>query len=172
MALVANARLELSDTHSCSLNKFGYEQKGAENNYISEINGLAEFDGGSWANSNTTLKDLSVSGGTLTPSFTSGTSGNSYEYTLLISGKTANIKVTPTAANKNFLTKIFLNEKVTSNVQGSSNAKETIEKAIAELPAADKIKIGNYKNTRRLTGKPSVGFRTFLLFHRRNSSIL
>ena len=231
-----------------ALNRFGYEQKGAENNYISEINGLAEFDGGSqsgwmgtlndwfnnegfgnftvangalgdgdeirimyttkgygedlggsWANSNTTLKDLSVSGGTLTPSFTSGTSGGSYDYTLLISGKTANIKVTPTAANKNFLTKIFLNEKVTSNVQGSSfykrtqyipvtagdtiyvgcgerrwpsmnnqagntqanggtwyalkvvnssNAKDTIEKAIAELPAADKIKIGNYKNTK------------------------
>ena len=231
-----------------ALKKFGYEQKGAESNYISEINGLAEFDGGSssgwmgtlndwfnnegfgnftvangalgdgdeirimyttkgygedlggsWANSNTTLKDLSISGGILTPSFTSGTSGNSYDYTLLISGKTANIKVTPTAANKNFLTKIFLNEKVTSNVQGSSfykrtqyipvtagdtiyvgcgerrwpsmnnqegntqanggtwyalkvvnssNAKDTIEKAIAELPAADKIKIGNYKNTK------------------------
>ena len=231
-----------------ALEKFGYKQKGAENNYISEINGLAEFDGGSssgwmgtlndwfnnegfgnftvangalgdgdeirimyttkgygedlggsWANSNTTLKDLSVSGGTLTPSFTSGTSGGSYDYTLLISGKTANIKVTPTAANKNFLTKIFLNEKVTSNVQGSSfykrtqyipvtagdtiyvgcgerrwpsmnnqagntqanggtwyalkvvnsdNAKATIEKAIAELPDADKIKIGNYKNTK------------------------
>ena len=231
-----------------ALKKFGYEQKGAESNYISEINGLAEFDGGSssgwmgtlndwfnnegfgnftvangalgdgdeirimyttkgygedlggsWANSNTTLKDLSISGGTLTPSFTSGTSGNSYDYTLLIFGKTANIKVTPTAANKNFLTKIFLNEKVTSNVQGSSfykrtqyipvtagdtiyvgcgerrwpsmnnqegntqanggtwyalkvvnsdNAKATIEKAIAELPAADKIKIGNYKNTK------------------------
>ena len=231
-----------------ALKKFGYEQKGAESNYISEINGLAEFDGGpssgwmgtlndwfnnegfgnftvangalgdgdeirimyttkgygedlggSWANSNTTLKDLSVSGGTLTPSFTSGTSGGSYDYTLLISGKTANIKITPTAANKNFLTKIFLNEKVTSNVQGSSfykrtqyipvtagdtiyvgcgerrwpsmnnqegntqanggtwyalkvvnsdNAKATIEKAIAELPAADKIKIGNYKNTK------------------------
>ena len=231
-----------------ALNKFGYKQKGAENNYISEINGLAEFDGGSssgwmgtlndwfnnegfgnftvakgalgdgdeirimyttkgygedlggsWANSDTTLKDLSVSGGILTPSFTSGTSGGSYDYTLLISGKTANIKVTPTAANKNFLTKIFLNEKVTSNVQGSSfykrtqyipvtagdtiyvgcgerrwpsmnnqagntqanggtwyalkvvnsdNAKATIEKAIAELPTADKIKIGNYKNTK------------------------
>ena len=161
--------------------------------------GYGEDLGGSWANSDTTLKDLSVSGGTLTPSFTSGTSGNSYDYTLLISGKTANIKVTPTAANKNFLTKIFLNEKVTSNVQGSSfykrtqyipvtagdtiyvgcgerrwpsmnnqagntqanggtwyalkvvnsdNAKATIEKAIAELPAADKIKIGNYKNTK------------------------
>ena len=161
--------------------------------------GYGEDLGGSWANSNTTLKDLSVSGGTLTPSFTSGTSGGSYDYTLLISGKTANIKVTPTAANKNFLTKIFLNEKVTSNVQGSSfykrtqyipvtagdtiyvgcgerrwpsmnnqagntqanggtwyalkvvnssNAKDTIEKAIAELPDADKIKIGNYKNTK------------------------
>ena len=33
-------------------------------------------------------------------------------------------------------------------VVNSSNAKATIEKAIAELPAADKIKIGNYKNTK------------------------
>ena len=252
--LVDNMPIEITNDStmmSCvveALEKVGATQKGAENNYISEINGLAEFDGGSssgwmgtlndwfnnegfgnftvangalgdgdeirimyttkgygedlggsWANSDTTLKDLSVSGGILAPSFTSGTSGGSYDYTLLISGKTANIKVTPTAANKNFLTKIFLNEKVTSNVQGSSfykrtqyipvtagdtiyvgcgerrwpsmnnqagntqanggtwyalkvvnssNAKDTIEKAIAELPAADKIKIGNYKNTK------------------------
>ena len=33
-------------------------------------------------------------------------------------------------------------------VVNSDNAKDTIEKAIAELPAADKIKIGNYKNTK------------------------
>ena len=33
-------------------------------------------------------------------------------------------------------------------VVNSSNAKDTIEKAIAELPDADKIKIGNYKNTK------------------------
>ena len=159
-------------------------------------NGLGEDLGGSWANSNTTLKDLSVSGGTLSPSFTSGTSGNTYEYTLLISGKTANVKVTPTASNKNFLAKIFLNEKVTDNTQGASfykrtqyipvtagdtiyvgcgerqwasmnnqegnvqtnggtwyvlkvvsgdNAKEHIEKAIKALPAADKVKLSNYK---------------------------
>ena len=159
-------------------------------------NGLGEDLGGSWANSDTTLKDLSVSGGTLSPSFTSGTSGNTYEYTLLISGKTANVKVTPTASNKNFLAKIFLNEKVTNNTQGASfykrtqyipvtagdtiyvgcgerqwasmnnqegnvqtnggtwyvikvvsgdNAKEHIEKAINALPAADKVKLSNYK---------------------------
>ena len=171
-----------------ALTKAGYAQKGAESNYISEINGLAEFDGGpssgwmgtlndwftnygfndfsvasgklsdgdeirimyttsglgedlggSWSNSNTTLKDLSVSGGSLMPVFASGTSGNTYEYTLLISGKSANIRLTPTAANKNFLTKIFLNEKVTSNAEGSSFYKRTQSIPVA---AGDTIYVG------------------------------
>ena len=101
--------------------------------------GLGEDLGGSWSNSNTTLKDLSVSGGSLMPVFASGTSGNTYEYTLLISGKSANIRLTPTAANKNFLTKIFLNEKVTSNAEGSSFYKRTQSIPVA---AGDTIYVG------------------------------
>ena len=161
-----------------ALDKFGYKQIGAENNYISSINGLAAFDGnaksgwmgtlndwftnygfgafsvaegdlsdgdvirvmytnnttndnaggdlgGTWGNRDTTLSDLTVSGGQLLTEFTPGQSGGTYEYTLAIDSAKANIQVTPTAANKNYLTKIFLNEKVTDNTEGFSFYKRT-----------------------------------------------
>ena len=157
-----------------ALTKNNYTQTGAENNYLSSINGLKEFDGGgssgwmgtlndwfvneglgaftvadgkledgdvirimytraglgedlggSWGNSNTTLKSLEVKGGELLGDFAPGESGKTYEYTLLIKGDSASIKLTPTAANKNFLTKIFLNEQVTTNEEGASFYKRT-----------------------------------------------
>ena len=64
--------------------------------------------GGTWGNSNTKLDKLTVTGGTLSPSF----SGNNTEYTLVIKedkdGK-ANVTVKPEAVNKNYQTRIFLN---------------------------------------------------------------
>ena len=87
--------------------------------------GYGEDLGGTWYNSDTTLNSLEVEGGTLLSEFTPGESGGSYDYTLLISGNSANVKLTPTATNKNFLTKIFLNEKVTSNTEGGSFYKRT-----------------------------------------------
>ena len=81
--------------------------------------------GGTWGNKNTTLSDLTVSGGQLLTEFTPGQSGGTYEYTLAIDSAEANIQVTPTAANKNYLTKIFLNEKVTDNTEGFSFYKRT-----------------------------------------------
>ena len=81
--------------------------------------------GGTWYNSHTTLDSLEVEGGNLLSEFTPGESGGTYDYTLLISGNSANVKLTPTATNKNFLTKIFLNEKVTSNTEGGSFYKRT-----------------------------------------------
>ncbi len=157
-----------------ALTKHSYTQTGAENNYLSSINGLSEFDGGeksgwmatlndwfvnegigaftvaegkladgdvirimytkeglgedlggSWNNSDTTLKALDVEGGELLGEFVSGESGKTYEYTLLIKGDSASIKLTPTAANKNFLTKIFLNEQVTTNEEGTGFYKRT-----------------------------------------------
>lgn len=60
---------------------------------------------GSWNNSDTRLKSLSISGGTLSPSFASGT----LEYTLTVPDNGASIRVTPAAANKNYLVKTFLN---------------------------------------------------------------
>lgn len=175
-----------------ALDKFGYKQIGAENNYISSINGLAAFDGnaksgwmgtlndwftnygfgafsvaegdlsdgdvirvmytnnttndnaggdlgGTWGNRDTTLSDLTVSGGQLLREFTPGQSGGTYEYTLAIDSAEANIQVTPTAANKNYLTKIFLNEKVTDNTEGFSFYKRT---QTIPVKAGDVIYVG------------------------------
>ncbi len=61
--------------------------------------------GGTWYNEDTSLKKLEVSGGTLSPAF----SGSQTDYTLIISGDKANVSVTPTAANKNYQARIFLN---------------------------------------------------------------
>ena len=179
-----------------ALDKFGYKQTGAENNYISSINGLAAFDGnaksgwmgtlndwftnygfgafsvaegdlsdgdvirvmytnnttndnaggdlgGTWGNKNTTLSDLTVSGGQLLREFTPGQSGGTYEYTLAIDSAKANIQVTPTAANKNYLTKIFLNEKVTDNTEGFSFYKRT---QTIPVKAGDVIYVGCGEN--------------------------
>ena len=61
--------------------------------------------GGSWDNNNTKLESLNISGGTLAPAF----SGSQTEYTLMISDDKASVRVTPSAANKNYQTRIFLN---------------------------------------------------------------
>ena len=157
-----------------ALEKNGYSQTGAENNYISSIEGLGEFSGGdqsgwmgtlndwftnygfgeftvaggtlgdgdvirvmyttngygedlggTWGNSDTTLKDLTVEGGKLEGGFASGEPGGTSEFTLTIDGESSSLKLTPTAANKNYLTKIFLNEKVTTDEEGSSFYKRT-----------------------------------------------
>ena len=64
--------------------------------------------GGTWGNSNTKLGKLTVTGGTLSPSF----SGDNTEYTLVIKGNQdgkANVTVKPEAVNKNYQARIFLN---------------------------------------------------------------
>ena len=179
-----------------ALDKFGFEQSGAESNYIYSINGLAAFDGnaksgwmgtlndwftnygfgafsvaegdlsdgdvirvmytnnttndnaggdlgGTWGNKNTTLSNLTVSGGQLLTEFTPGQSGGTYEYTLAIDSAETNIQVTPTAANKNYLTKIFLNEKVTDNTEGFSFYKRT---QTIPVKAGDVIYVGCGEN--------------------------
>ena len=99
--------------------------------------------GGTWGNKNTTLSDLTVSGGQLLTEFTPGQSGGTYEYTLAIDSAEANIQVTPTAANKNYLTKIFLNEKVTDNTEGFSFYKRTES---IPVKAGDVIYVGCGEN--------------------------
>ena len=87
--------------------------------------GWGEDLGGTWGNSDTTIKELEVKNGELMGKFTPGKSGGSYEYVLAINGDEADIQLTPTAANKNYLTKIFLNEKVTDNTEGVNFYKRT-----------------------------------------------
>ena len=87
--------------------------------------GLGADLGGTWANSDTTLSALKVTGGKLAPNFVSGEAGGRYDYTLVIDGDSGSIRLSPTAANKNFQVKAFLNEKVTDMTEGSSFFKRT-----------------------------------------------
>ena len=63
--------------------------------------------GGTWGNSDTSLKDLSIQGsGKLYPNFSSDVTNYAY----IISGNSDNLTVTPTAANKNYQVRTYLNE--------------------------------------------------------------
>ena len=89
--------------------EFGYqngELKDGDEIHIMFTQNLGVDIHGTWNNSNTTLEDLTISGGTLSPAF----NGKTGEYTLTIPDKSANLKVTPTAANKNYQTRIYLND--------------------------------------------------------------
>ncbi len=77
--------------------------------------------GGTWGNSDTSLTALKLSSGKLYPSFNS----NINTYTLVLSSGTGRLKVTPTASNKNYMVKTFLNDKVTDNKEGASFYKRT-----------------------------------------------
>ncbi len=101
--------------------------------------GLGADLGGTWGNSDTTIKALEIQGGKLASAFTPGEAGGLYEYTLTIEGESADLRLTPTASNKNFLTKIFLNEKVTDRAEGSSFYKRTES---IPVKAGDTIYVG------------------------------
>ena len=68
--------------------------------------GLGADLGGVFGNSDTSLKALDVEGGELIRPF----DGSVKEYMLLLDGNKAQMKFTPHAANRNYLTKIFLNK--------------------------------------------------------------
>ena len=113
---------------------FGFQEFTVENGSLSNGDvirimytreGLGADLGGTWDNSDTTIKALEIQGGKLLTRFAPGEAGNTYEYTLAIDGESADLKLTPTAANKNYLPKIFLNEKVTSDEEGGSFFKRT-----------------------------------------------
>ena len=95
--------------------------------------------GGTWGNSDTTVKALTVDGAALTPNFIPGEAGGQYDYTLIIDGESASVKLTPTASNKNFQVKTFLNEKVTDRSEGSSFYKRT---ETIPVKAGDTIYVG------------------------------
>ena len=59
---------------------------------------------GTWGSTDTSLKSLTVSGGTLTPSFAGGTLG------YLLNRGSGTIAVSPEAVNKNFQVRVYLNE--------------------------------------------------------------
>ena len=127
---------------------FGFKEFTVENGSLSNGDvirimytreGLGADLGGTWDNSDTTLAALDIQGGKLLTTFVPGEAGNTYEYTLAIDGESADLKLTPTAANKNYLTKIFLNEKVTSDEEGGSFFKRT---QMIPVAAGDTIYVG------------------------------
>lgn len=65
--------------------------------------------GGSWTNSDTSLKELDCGGGTLSPAFKGGT----HSYIMAASG--GSVELMPVAANKNYQMRIYLNEKSGDN---------------------------------------------------------
>ncbi len=67
---------------------------------------LGEDIGGTWGNADTSLKALTISGGTLVPTF----NGSVLEYKLVVPAGGSTVTVTPTAANKNYLVRTFLNQ--------------------------------------------------------------
>ena len=77
--------------------------------------------GGKWGDPNTKLASMEFNKGTLTPAFDTST----FDYVLTLPAGTSSVKVTPHAANRNYLVKILLNEKVTSNAEGASYYKRT-----------------------------------------------
>ena len=93
--------------------------------------GLGEDLGGTFYNSDTTLKALKVMDGdktlVLAPEFEASAAepGGTYSYTVMIDDKATDLTILADAANKNYLVKRFLNEKVTDNTEGSSYYKST-----------------------------------------------
>ena len=73
---------------------------------------LGEDIGGSWTNNETTLSGLEFSSGTLTPAYSSATTG----YLLVIPSEQIGTRINYSAANKNFQTRAYL------NTYGSDNA--------------------------------------------------
>ena len=93
--------------------------------------GLGEDLGGTFYNSDTTLKALKVMDGdktlVLAPEFEASAAepGGTYSYTVMIDDNATELTILADAANKNYLVKRFLNEKVTDNTEGSSYYKST-----------------------------------------------
>lgn len=90
---------------SDGLNKF-YVSDGDEIKMMYTSTG--EDLGGSWSNNDKTLKNLKVNTGEFDKKF----SGTETEYTLTVPADTECITITPTAANKNFQTRIYKNAEV------------------------------------------------------------
>lgn len=89
-------------------NMFSAKNRKLENGDVIEVQytqNLGKDLGATWNSSDTSLKSLALSGGILTPSF----KGSTKAYTLLIDGDKASVILTPTANNKNYLVKTFLN---------------------------------------------------------------
>lgn len=98
--------------------KDGTLKAGDEIHLMYSMNGGEDL-GGSWGNTDKTVKDVTFSAGTLDKAFEK----NTHEYTLTIPADVSSVVVTPTASNKNY--------QVRTSVGGTEYART------AEVPVAD-----------------------------------
>lgn len=98
--------------------KDGTLKAGDEIHLMYSMNGGEDL-GGSWENTDKTVKDVTFSAGTLDKAFDK----NTHEYTLTIPADVSSVVVTPTASNKNY--------QVRTSVGGTEYART------AEVPVAD-----------------------------------
>ena len=96
----------------------GTLKAGDEIHLMYSMNGGEDL-GGSWGNTDKTVKDVTFSAGTLDKAFEK----NTHEYTLTIPADVSSVVVTPTASNKNY--------QVRTSVGGTEYART------AEVPVAD-----------------------------------
>ncbi len=90
-------------------NEFSYKNGELEDGdeiHIMFTQNLGEDLGGTWGNSDTSLKSLSISKGKLMPSFDSST----LNYGLILGSSSANLMVSPAASNKNYQVRTYLNK--------------------------------------------------------------
>ncbi len=122
---------------------YGFQEFSAKNGKLSDgdeirvmftLNLGADL-GGTWGNSDTSLASLSLSDGKIYPSFDS----NVHEYTVVMGKLPGRVKVAPLAFNRNYMVKMFLNDKVTSDREGTSFYKRT---RYIPVKSGDYINIG------------------------------
>ena len=106
--------------------------------------GFGEDIGSSWGNNSKNLSDISFSAGELNSEFCPDV----YEYTLTVPSGTDSIKVTPTAENKNFQTRIYLNTEFIEGELGKYIEGEAeLEEQLCGLTLPEEIpsELGLYK---------------------------
>ena len=108
--------------------------------------GYGEDIGSSWSNNNKNLRGISFSEGELSEEF----SPEIYEYTLTIPSDTECVKVTPTSANKNFQSRIYLNTEFSEGeTEKYIEGEAELESILCGLVAPEEIppELGFYKRT-------------------------
>ncbi len=111
--------------------------------------GYGEDIGSSWSNNNKNLAEISFSEGELSEDFSSEV----YEYTLTIPSGIESVRVTPTAINKNFQTRIYLNTEFGEGETGKYIEGEAeFESMLCGLSAPGEIspELGFYKRTEEI----------------------
>lgn len=190
---ITEGETKIVDVITSGLAEAGFSQTGAEEGYITDINGIGEFSSGktggwmvslndwfinagidafyvsdgdiisvqftsegfgedigsSWSNNSKNLAEISFSEGELSEEF----SPEVYEYTLTIPSGTESIEVIPSAINKNFQTRNYLNANfIDGETEKYIEGEAELESIICGLSAPEEIpsELGIYKRTEEI----------------------